>query len=71
MSHWERKMKTYFKRIDFDKDGSITRKDFEGMAERFIATPDFNKDHADDLKKTLTAVSRILQKNILKIIIIS
>jgi len=33
---WVRKMKTYFQRIDFDKDGAITQKDFEGMAERFV-----------------------------------
>lgn len=36
MSFWERKMKTYFSRIDFDKDGSITKADFEGMGNRFI-----------------------------------
>lgn len=33
---WTRKMKTYFNRIDFDKDGFITRKDFEGMGNRFV-----------------------------------
>ena len=33
---WVRKMKTYFQRIDFDKDGAITQKDFEGMADRFV-----------------------------------
>lgn len=29
-------MRTYFNRIDFDKDGEITKKDFEGMGERFV-----------------------------------
>ena len=49
------KMRTYFARIDFDKDGSITRKDFEGMATRFAS--ELSKEKADDLKTTLTNVS--------------
>jgi len=47
-------MNTYFQRIDFDKDGSITRKDFEGMATRF--SEKLPKDKADDLVKTITNV---------------
>merc|ERR1712018_688686 len=34
---WTSKMATYFSRIDADKDGAITRNDFECMATRFIA----------------------------------
>ena len=54
---WLRKMKTYFVRIDFDKDGSITRKDFEGMASRFAASGKMPADQTATLSKTLTAVS--------------
>merc|ERR1711988_425404 len=51
---WLQKMRTYFDRIDFDKDGAITRKDFEGMAERFSEKLDATK--AADLKTTITNV---------------
>ena len=50
-------MKTYFNRIDFDKDGSITRKDFEGMAQRFADSGKIAGEHKDQLSVTLTAVS--------------
>jgi len=51
---WTQKMRTYFERIDFDKDGAITRADFEGMAERFAAT--LGADKAGSLKDNLTKV---------------
>jgi len=51
---WLQKMRTYFDRIDFDKDGAITRADFEGMAERFSEKLDATK--AADLKKNITNV---------------
>ena len=54
---WTRKMRTYFKRIDFDHDGVITKKDFEGMADRFIKTGKFDDKKAADLRGTLLAVS--------------
>ena len=50
-------MKTYFQRIDFDQDGQITRKDFEGMASRFAETGKLDQQKATDLNSTLTAVS--------------
>lgn len=55
---FQQKMKTYFKRIDFDKDGKITRKDFEGMAQRFIKEGDkkFSEEQKKDMETTLTAV---------------
>ena len=56
-AHWLQKMKTYFQRIDFDKDGSITRKDFEGMAARFIEQAKFSGDQAQALQGKVTAVS--------------
>merc|ERR1712165_556179 len=51
---WLQKMRTYFDRIDFDKDGSITRKDFEGMAARFSEKLDAAKAQA--LTTNITAV---------------
>lgn len=43
---WTQKMTTYFKRIDFDHDGSVTRADFEGMAKRFCEKLDAAKGKA-------------------------
>jgi Ca2+-binding EF-hand superfamily protein len=54
--HWLRKMRTYFKRIDFDGDGKITRADFEGMAKRFADTGHLKEDASKTLFDTLTAV---------------
>lgn len=50
---WQQKMRTYFQRIDFDKDGSITRKDFEGMAARFIETDKLSGDQAKELQQNI------------------
>jgi len=49
-------MKTYFNRIDFDKDGAITRKDFESMAERFAKESEMKPEHAKVLMDSLTGV---------------
>lgn len=43
---WTKKMQTYFTRIDFDHDGSLTRADFEGMAKRFGEKLDADKAKA-------------------------
>jgi len=43
-----------FDRVDFDKDGSITQKDFEGMGERFAV--ELPADKAAELKATFTEV---------------
>jgi len=56
---WVRKMKTYFTRIDFDADGSITPRDFEGMADRFVQFEKLSKEKGDDLKKKLLQVIEI------------
>lgn len=53
---WVRKMKTYFQRIDFDKDGAITQKDFEGMAERFVACEKLDAVRGKELKDKLIQV---------------
>jgi len=47
-------MRTYFDRIDFDKDGAITRADFEGMSKRFATSLPAEK--AKDLDTTLCSV---------------
>jgi len=49
-------MKTYFQRIDFDKDGSITRKDFEGMGERFVEAEKLDATAGASIKDKLNAV---------------
>ena len=51
----DKKYRTYFKRMDYDKDGVITRKDFEAMAERFIAAGKFDDARAAELRTTLAA----------------
>jgi len=54
---WVRKMKTYFQRIDFDKDGAITQKDFEGMAERFVKREKLDDARGKELKTKLLQAS--------------
>jgi Ca2+-binding EF-hand superfamily protein len=53
---WVRKMKTYFQRIDFDKDGAITQKDFEGMADRFVSAEKLDGKRGAELKTKLLQV---------------
>ena len=53
---WVRKMKTYFQRIDFDKDGAITQKDFEGMADRFVKREKLDESRGKELKTKLLQV---------------
>ena len=53
---WTKKMRTYFQRIDFDKDGAITRKDFEGMAERFVSCEKLDAAKGKDLHDKLIQV---------------
>lgn len=53
---WARKMRTYFDRIDFDKDGVITRSDFEGMADRFIESERLDPGRGKELKDKLIQV---------------
>lgn len=55
---WVRKMRTYFDRIDFDKDGVITRSDFEGMADRFIESERLDPGRGKELKDKLIQVKR-------------
>lgn len=52
----ERKLKTYFSRIDFDKDGAVTVNDFESMADRFIEKEKLDAAKGVELKKKLVQV---------------
>jgi len=56
---WVRKMKTYFQRIDFDKDGAITQKDFEGMADRFVSREKLSDARGKELKGKLLQASTL------------
>jgi len=49
-------MRTYFTRIDFDKDGSITQKDFEAMAKRFIESEKLDAKKGEDLRQKLLQI---------------
>jgi len=53
---WLKKMRTYFSRIDFDKDGSITQKDFEAMAKRFIESEKLDAKRGEELKGKLLQI---------------
>lgn len=53
---WLKKMRTYFKRIDFDHDGAITRADFEGMGERFVGIEKLDSAAGEALKTALTDI---------------
>lgn len=50
---WMKKMRTYFQRIDFDKDGAVTRSDFEAMAQRFKESGKLSEGHAQHLMDAL------------------
>ena len=56
---WARKMKTYFRRIDFDNDGCVTRADFVAMGQMFAESGMLDQVKADRLKKALTDVSYV------------
>ena len=49
-------MRTYFTRIDFDKDGSITRKDFEAMGTRFVEADKLDDAAGQVIKTKLNEV---------------
>ena len=54
---WERKMKTLFHRLDFDKDGLISKSDFELMAQRFGAAGKLAPVKQQELEKNFCYVS--------------
>lgn len=48
---WTRKMRTYFHHHDFDGDGVITKKDFDGMAMRFCDREKVDSDRRETIRK--------------------
>ena len=55
----ERKTRTHFRRLDYDKDGVISRKDFQVMAEGFADKEGFNPTQKEALKQCFNNVSNI------------
>lgn len=53
---WVKKMRTYFRRIDFDHDGSLCRDDFVAMGNRFAESGLLQDDKASRLKTSLTDI---------------
>ena len=51
-----RKMRTFFHHLDYDGDNSITQKDFEDIAHRFIAKGTLSKEKGDELMDKLIKV---------------
>lgn len=49
-------MNTYFKRIDFDGDGAITRADFEGMGARFAECGKLSGENATALQNKVNQI---------------
>jgi len=56
---WIRKMKTFFRRLDFDNDGVIHRKDFVHMAERFGDLAKFDPKQKDIARQSFDDVRDI------------
>ena len=50
-------MKTLFDRLDFDKDGVISKSDFELMAQRFGAAEKLDPVKQEELKQLFVEVS--------------
>ena len=44
---WKLKMRTYFNRFDFNKDGVIRRSDFQTIAKNFAAKEGFSPEDTD------------------------
>jgi len=51
---WERKMRTTFRVFDYNRDGVLTRQDYEDMAEHFINAGQLTGDKADQLRQKFT-----------------
>jgi Ca2+-binding EF-hand superfamily protein len=49
--HWQRKMKTAFKRFDADGDGFLTKNDLDTIADNIIRAGHFTGSQADEIRK--------------------
>jgi len=54
---WQRKMATFFHRLDIDNDGIISKSDFELFCQRFIMMEKVVPDKQEELRKTTVDVS--------------
>lgn len=54
---WIRKMKTYFRMLDFDEDGVVSRKDFLHMVKAFAEKEKFEKVHKKKARQDFSNVS--------------
>ncbi len=54
--YWKRKLRTYFTRLDFDKNGIISKDDWVGMGIRFAEFGKADKQKAEHLKEEFEKV---------------
>lgn len=53
---WQRKMRTYFKVHDFDKDGYISEKDFTEYGRKFAESHKATTQKKEELMKDFSSV---------------
>jgi len=53
---WVRKMKTVFRRLDSDGDGTLTQRDVDIIADRWIEFGNLNEEDGDYMKKAFTQI---------------
>jgi hypothetical protein len=53
---WVSKIRTVFHRIDFNKDGTLSQADFEGMADRFSSRQKLDALRGAEMKASLIKV---------------
>jgi len=56
---WERKIRTFFRRVDLDKDGTFTRAEFRRFADGIAEREKFHLQQRETLNKTFDDVSII------------
>lgn len=61
---WDRKIRTYFRRTDWNGDGELTREDFELMAERFAEGEGAGSKRRHQVKETFLQIFDTYEKNI-------
>ena len=57
---WLRKMRTFFRKLDFDNDGVVHRKDFVGMVERLGDLEKFDPKQKEISRQRFDDVSNLL-----------
>ena len=54
---WQRKIRTHFDRLDVDKDGIVSKSDFELLAQRFCAGEKADPIKQEQLRECMIDVS--------------